>query len=187
MLDEVHERRRRVRWIPIWQILVRYGPSPVQGRLTARRRRRGRMKWTRCHGSPLRKPTRLDAASWAELVARSLNSRHPPAATIILIAFIFVFIGNLCGPHGVATPGRPESRRHGGDAGRMHAFARLLVARSPGQPVAHLAVSGAWGPWRRTPGRVDDLTAVERNWRLALGQKARRTLVLDPQHARAAS
>jgi hypothetical protein len=71
-------------------------------------------------------------------------------------------------------------------ADRMHAFARFLIARNPGQPVAHLALSTAFTQMAKNAWKIDDRAAVERNWRLAL-EEARRALVLDPQDARAAN
>jgi hypothetical protein len=74
-----------------------------------------------------------------------------------------------------------EARRF---AERTHALARLLVARHPDRPAAHLALCAALTQMAKNAWQTDDLAAVEQNWKLAIDE-ARRALVLDPQDARA--
>jgi tetratricopeptide (TPR) repeat protein len=126
----------------------------------------------------------LDAESWAELVGRCLTPG--PDAVDLPDKELFLFIDYL--EMRVAwqrRSGRIDEARRA--AGRMHAFARLLAARSPGRSAAHLALcesykqmaKNAWQP-------VADRAAIERNWRLAIDE-ARQALGLDPQDARAGS
>jgi serine/threonine protein kinase/tetratricopeptide (TPR) repeat protein len=168
--------------IPIWRILVRVDLHPFKAGLPPAPASRPD------EVDPLARlassdADELDAESWAELVARSLSSS--PASRDHHTDSLYYFIGNLCGR--MAWQRRSdrieEARR---DAGRMHAFARLLIARNPGQPVAHFALRAAFTQMAKNAWKIEDRTAVERNWRLALDE-ARRALVLDPQDARAAS
>ncbi len=63
-------------------------------------------------------------------------------------------------------------------ADRMHALASNLVARCPGQPAAHLALSTAYAQFYKNAARSDDRLAVESNMRLALAA-AQKALLLD--------
>ena len=67
---------------------------------------------------------------------------------------------------------------------RIHAFALLVVARYPNQPVAHLILDRAYQQRAKNYWRLNDRGAVERNWKLAL-EEARRTLSFEPANDRA--
>ena len=67
---------------------------------------------------------------------------------------------------------------------RIHAFARLLLARYPDQTAAHLALCVAFQQRTKNAWRTNDRADIERNWRLALSE-ARQALILDPQNDQA--
>lgn len=124
---------------------------------------------------------KLDAESWADLVARSLSTS--PGAIDLTSNYIYEFLDHLS--ERIASQRRlgrlDQARRY---ADRMHAFARLLVARYPRQSVAHLALSLSFNQMAKNAWKTDDHAAVERNWKLALDE-ARQALVRDPEDARA--
>ncbi len=125
----------------------------------------------------------LDAESWAELVARSLSSG--PAGIDLTDSDLSDFVDHLSARTSCQRrPGRIDDACRSTD--RMHAFARLLAARHPGQPAAYLALSGAFMQMAKHAWATEDRLAVARNWTLALDE-ARRALVLDPQNARASA
>ncbi len=68
---------------------------------------------------------------------------------------------------------------------RVNALAKLMLARYPDQPAAHLALKEAFKQRAKDAWQLDDRGVVERNWKLALAE-ARQALVLDPKnfHAR---
>jgi hypothetical protein len=122
---------------------------------------------------------RLVDQSWADLVAQSLSS-SPAAIDLpddVLRAFI-TYLGDR-----IAWQRRldrtDEARR---SAGRMHAFARLLVARYPTRPVAHMALCASFTQMAKNAWRPYDRRAIRRNWTRALDE-ARKALVLEPQDA----
>jgi tetratricopeptide (TPR) repeat protein len=124
---------------------------------------------------------RLDAESWAELVAQCLCLRpNIDAATIQGLSWFTQSLSERIA----------WQRRMGGidraqrSTDRMHAFARLLVKRYPDQPVAHLALCESFTQRAKNAWKPFDRAVVERNWKLAIDE-ARRALVLDPQNARA--
>ncbi len=125
----------------------------------------------------------LDAESWAELVAQSLSSS--PTTIELKDNWIDVLFSRLRERiTWLRRLGRTdEARRY---VERMHAFARLLVARYPCQSIAHLALCQSFMQLAKNAWTIDDRADVERNWRLALDE-ARRAVMLDPQDARAAS
>jgi hypothetical protein len=65
---------------------------------------------------------------------------------------------------------------------RIHALAKLIAARYPSRPEAHLALGAAFVQRAKNAWQVDDRGAIERNWKLAL-HEARQALLLDPQNA----
>jgi tetratricopeptide (TPR) repeat protein len=69
-------------------------------------------------------------------------------------------------------------------AHRTLAFARLLVSTHPDQSPAHVALSLAFTQIAKNAWQIDDRSAIERNWKLAL-EEARQALRLDPHDARA--
>ena len=68
-------------------------------------------------------------------------------------------------------------------AERMHALARLFVAKNPAKPTAHLMLCAALTQMAKQCWETNDLVSVERNWTLAI-QSAREAVRLDPQNAR---
>ncbi len=125
----------------------------------------------------------LDAENWADLVARCLNCALKPV--VPPDRHLWNFTDYLS--QRIARQRRlgriDEARR---SASRVHAFARLMVLRFPGQPVAHLAMCEAFKQMAKNAWEVDDRVAVEHNWRLAIDE-ARRALFLDPNDTRAGS
>jgi serine/threonine protein kinase/tetratricopeptide (TPR) repeat protein len=126
---------------------------------------------------------KLDAERWAELVGRCLSSS--PAVIDTSKDNIYILIVRLTERIGLQRRlGKIDEARRAAD--RLHAFARLVTARYPGEPAAHVLLSesftqmakNAWYPFNRA--------AVERNWKLALDE-ARRALEIDPQNAHAIS
>ena len=71
-------------------------------------------------------------------------------------------------------------------AGRMHAFARLMVSRYPGHSHAHLTMCQAFKQFAKNAWTIKDRSAVARNLGLAI-EAARQALVRDPKNARAGS
>jgi serine/threonine protein kinase len=67
---------------------------------------------------------------------------------------------------------------------RINALAKLMLARYPDQPAAHLALKEAFKQRAKDAWQLDDRGAVERNWKLALAE-ARQALVLDPKNVHA--
>ena len=124
---------------------------------------------------------RLDAEGWADLVFRSLNA-SPGALDLSgdqAHGFIEALNERLAWRRRL---GRIDDARRYAD--RMLAFGRLLVARHPDRPAAHLALSAAFKQVAKNAWHPFDRPVVERNWRLAI-HEARRALVLDPRDARA--
>jgi hypothetical protein len=78
--------------------------------------------------------------------------------------------------------GRLDKARQTAD--QLHALARLLVARHPDQPAAHLALSLSFAQFAKNAWRTDDRASVKRNRKLAL-DAASQALSLNPQNARA--
>jgi hypothetical protein len=127
------------------------------------------------------KADELDAQRWAELVAQSLSSSLTDID--LPIKYLSDFADHLSERISCQRRlGRIDEARRSTD--RMHAFARLLAARYPDQPVAHLALSASFTQIAKNAWNTNDRSAVERNWNLALDE-ARRALMLDPQDARA--
>ncbi len=67
-------------------------------------------------------------------------------------------------------------------ADRIHALAKLMVARYPDQSAAHLSLGTAFFQRAKNAWRLEDRGAVERYWELALAE-ARQALFLDPHNA----
>jgi tetratricopeptide (TPR) repeat protein len=136
------------------------------------------------HPDPLRKlaspdADRLPAQDWAELALQALRSAarpnlgpaHEPWPGHTLV----IRLGNMAAEQ--RHCGRLDEARRTAD--RMLALGRLLVARHPGQPFAHLALSEAHIQLYKNAWQTDDLAAVERDMRLAL-DAALRAQLLDP-------
>lgn len=70
------------------------------------------------------------------------------------------------------------------DADRIHAFALLMVARHPNQPVAHLLLDKAHIQHAKNYWRLHDREGVKRSWIMAI-EAARQALSLDPANERA--
>jgi eukaryotic-like serine/threonine-protein kinase len=126
----------------------------------------------------------LDAETWAELVARSLSSG--PAPIFPPDRHLCDFVDHLS--ERIAWQRRrgrlDEARR---SAGRMHAFACLMVSRYPDHSLAHLAMCQALKQMAKNASRnKNDRAAVERNSQLAI-KEARHALFLDPLDSRAAN
>jgi serine/threonine protein kinase len=124
---------------------------------------------------------RLDAASWATSVARSLSSRDGAHALsdIKVDKLTLHFVNRI-------TWQRRSRRIDEAQwlAERMHALARLIVARNPAKPAAHFMLCAALTQLAKQGWETNDLLSVERNWTLAI-QSAREVVRLDPQNARA--
>ena len=118
----------------------------------------------------------LDAESWAELVATSLSLRPSIINSHDKFLLDFVQLLSARASH-QRRRGRLDEARRSTD--RMHAFARLLVARYPRHSVAHLAVSLSFFQRAKDAWQTDDRAAVEQNWKRALDE-SRQALVLDP-------
>lgn len=83
-----------------------------------------------------------------------------------------------------ALPGLTYQRRTGyvqdarRTAHRMHAFARGLDSVHPDQATAHLALSMAFEEFAKNAWPVNDRSAIERDWKLAL-EEAHRAVDFD--------
>jgi hypothetical protein len=121
----------------------------------------------------------LAEQSWAELVALSLSSSRAPVDLPYDVVRTFI----TCLADRIAwqrRSSRPDEARR--SAGRMHAFARLLVERNPTRPVAHMALCASFTQMAKNSWKLNDRRAIRRNWTLALDE-ARTALMLDPQDA----
>ena len=101
----------------------------------------------------------LDSESWAELVARCLSSGTSPV--VPPDRHLCDFMDGLSEPIALQRRlGRSDDAKR--SAGRMHAFARLMVSRYPGHSVAHVAVCQAMRQMAKNASRTKDRAAVER-------------------------
>jgi serine/threonine protein kinase len=126
---------------------------------------------------------RLPAQDWAKLALQALcSAAHPgigsaqePAAGYCLVVPLGLMASNQrhCGK-------LDEARR---TADRMLALGRLLVARHPDQPAAHLALSEAYTQVYKNAYQTDDRAAIEQNMKLAL-DAALQAQALDPNDER---
>ena len=137
------------------------------------------------HGLPFRETTHLTAEDWADRVERRLSLTFGTDSMGSSKASEF---GYQCMR---SLANWASSERHTGKlvdarrtADRMHALAKLMVARYPDQPAAHLALDRAFVQRAKNAWQIDDRAAVERSWRLAIDE-ACQALRLDPQDARA--
>jgi eukaryotic-like serine/threonine-protein kinase len=125
---------------------------------------------------------KLDPDSWAELIARCLRS-SPSAADIpddCLSDFVDLLSERIAWQRSLDRI--DEAERY---AGRMHALARLLVARNRDRAAAHYALCESFKQMAKNAWQINDSPAIERNYKLALDE-AHRAFVLDPLDARAA-
>jgi hypothetical protein len=122
---------------------------------------------------------RLVEQSWADLVAQSLSSSLTTSDLPDdgLRTFITYLANRIALQRRL---GRTDEARR--STGRMYAFARLLVARFPSRPVAHMALCDAFTQMAKNAWKPYDRRAIRRNWTLAFDE-ARKALVLDPQDA----
>lgn len=148
-----------------------------RGRLaTLLARRADASLWSKLASS---EANRLPARDWAERAAQAiratahagLGSAQECQVGSRLVDFMYKLAVDQRHRGNLGAAGRT--------ADRMFAFARLLVARHPDQPAAHLALSQAHSQFYKNAWRVEDRVAVERYLRLALGA-ALRAQTLDP-------
>jgi tetratricopeptide (TPR) repeat protein len=123
---------------------------------------------------------RLPADRWAELIADDLRSAAtsdmaPPQTCSAGFNFV-LHLGAIAS--GYRRSGNVEEARRTVD--RIHAFARMLVARYPDQSFAHLTVGEAYSQLHKNAWQTDDRVALERNLKLALDATLQ-SLVLDPK------
>jgi eukaryotic-like serine/threonine-protein kinase len=127
----------------------------------------------------------LAAEDWARKVAAVLSSTRSTVSTDPTLESESGsrFIQSLSERAGSErrTSKLDDARR---TADRIHALAKLMVARYPDQPAAHLSLAAAFQQRAKNAWRFDDRGAVKRYLELALDE-ARQALVLDPQNARA--
>ena len=123
----------------------------------------------------------LTANEWADRVVQSMSStsgadrmRHLESEA----GYWFIF-QSLCASAAAErrTAKLDDARR---TVDRIHALAKLLLARYPEQAAAHLCLSEAFSQRAKNAWRSDDRVAIERNLRLALDE-SRQALRLDPR------
>jgi eukaryotic-like serine/threonine-protein kinase len=179
MLDDIPEADRTP-IVAIWRTLVRLDLHQFQAGSSSAPGSRPD------EGAPLSRlaaseADELSAESWAALVARCLSSG--PSAIDLTSNDLCMFMDHLSERMAWQRRlGRIDEARRAAE--RMHALARLLVARYPDQGVAHFALCASFQQIAKNAWKTDDHDAVVRNWKLAIDE-ARRALVLNPQCARA--
>ena len=126
----------------------------------------------------------LAAEKWADRVAMSLSSISRPRAWVRRRNPRLRL--NLYSSHSVR---RRRLMRHDHNldeasrtTDRIHALAKLMVARYPDQPAAHRCLCQAFSQRAKNAWQFQDRDEVERNWKLGLDECAQ-ALRLDPQDA----
>ena len=128
-----------------------------------------------------REVARLTDDSWAEVASQALHATAGPSLDPTQLAQIGLeWALRLTAAAEYRHSNKLDEARRKAD--QMLALARLLVARFPNEPAAHLALGETYMQFSKNAWQIHDRAAIERNLRLAI-DATQHALNLDPKHA----